>query len=138
VTGFASAAGPSLAVTAEACQPTPDAGVWRMTWRVRNDDVEPVSVLAAWLPHGRFRSPRRDLDPPATIAPAGDETLDFFVACREDAGTVVENAFVILNLRWRSADWRVFARLRVSFREDGAPDAETVLVTTQPVGFSQS
>jgi hypothetical protein len=56
--------------------------------------------------------------------------------CGEPPGTEVENAFLILHVFWREKDWRVFARLRVSFGDTGLPSTTTEVVTTQRVGFS--
>jgi len=58
------------------------------------------------------------------------------VACREPAGTVVENAFLILRVLWRERLWRIFTRLRVIFDQHSVPENSTVVITTQPVGFS--
>jgi hypothetical protein len=58
------------------------------------------------------------------------------VACGEPAGTVVENAFLILRVLWGDRPWRIFARLRVVFDQHGVPENSTEVITTQPVGFS--
>jgi hypothetical protein len=60
------------------------------------------------------------------------------VACREPAGTVVENAFLILRVLWRERPWRIFARLRVVFDQHSVPENSTEVITTQPVGFSSA
>jgi hypothetical protein len=48
----------------------------------------------------------------------------------------VENAFLILRVLWLETPWRVFARLRVVFDEQGGPQTTTEVVTVQQVGFS--
>ena len=49
----------------------------------------------------------------------------------------VENAFLILTVRWRAAPWRILTRITVRADAEGAPDAEVQNVTIQPVGFSE-
>jgi hypothetical protein len=49
---------------------------------------------------------------------------------------VVENAFLILRVLWLGKPWRILARLRVVFDEQGGPQTTTEVVTVQPVGFS--
>ena len=67
----------------------------------------------------------------------GERTrLECVVACSELPGTVVENAFLILRVLWLEEPWRVFARLRVVFDEQGGPQTTTEVVTVQRVGFS--
>jgi hypothetical protein len=110
---------------------TGDPGVWEMAWHVRNVDAIPLRIAAAWLPHGRFRSPRRAIDPPLRLEPGDETQLAFAVQCREEPGTVVENCFVILNVNRNDAEWQVFARLTVAFDSSGAPEPETVLITAQ-------
>ncbi len=128
--------GPSVAVSLASRAPTPDPAVWDMAWSVRNRGSTPLRVLSAWLPHGRFRSPRHNIEPALTIAPAEQARLEFAVQCQEAAGTVVENCFVILNVDWSGAEWQVFARVTVTFGPEGVPEPETVLITAQRTGFS--
>src|SRR5687767_78347 len=56
--------GPRVAVELASRAPTADPAIWDMAWDVHNLDSEPLRILGAWLPHGRFRSPRRTIDPP--------------------------------------------------------------------------
>jgi hypothetical protein len=49
----------------------------------------------------------------------------------------VENAFLIVRVLWQEEPWRVFARLRVVFDEQGGPQTTTEVVTVQRVGFSE-
>lgn len=120
-------------------QPPPErlaADRWRCAWRVRNAGPAGLAIGAAWLPHGRFRAERADYTPPIVVAPGETVHLDFEVSCLEEAGTVVENCFVILTIEAQGWAWRVFARLAVSFGEDGAPNPRTELITVNPVGFA--
>ncbi len=128
--------GPAVTVAAIAREPTPDPSIWRFTWSVSNRDEGPLRMLDAWLPHGRFRCPKQEIVPIRTIQPGAEDRLELPVKAHEEPGTVVENCFVILSVKRGNEQWRIFARLRITFGSDGAPDAETVLITTQPVGFS--
>ena len=128
--------GPAVAVTAIARERTPDPSIWRFTWSVTNRDEGPLRILDAWLPHGRFRCPKQEMIPSRDINPGAEERLALPVKAHEEPGTVAENCYVILTVMRGDEQWRIFARLRVTFDGNGAPDAETVLITTQPVGFS--
>jgi hypothetical protein len=109
---------------------------WLVAWQVRNLGQHPLRLLAARLPHGRFRGEERELDPAPYLLPDGRTQLEFPVACGGPPGTVVENAFLIFRVLWRDEPWRIFARLRVVFDEQGGPQATTEVVTVQRVGFS--
>jgi hypothetical protein len=101
-----------------------------------NLGVGPLVVNGAWLPHGRFRAERQELAPPLSLGHAETTRLEFVVACQEAPGTVVENTFVILSVRWRNRPWRVFVRVTVTFGEGGRPRPKTELVTYQAVGIA--
>jgi hypothetical protein len=118
--------------TATAC------GRWLCTWRIQNLNQEPLQLLAAALPHSRFRSEEQELSPAPTLLPGGSARLALAVACCEPAGTVVENAFLILRVLWREQLWRIFARLLVVFDQHNVPENSTEVITTQPVGFSST
>jgi len=117
-------------------EPTADPAIWNITWEVRNLGSAGIRIREAWLPHGRFRCARRSYEPPLEVEATATVELQFPVECRGEPGAVVENCFVILNLNQGQEDWRVFARITVSFGSDGAPDPDTVVITTQRVGFS--
>jgi hypothetical protein len=128
--------GPSVAVEA-ACHCVASAcGRWLCTWRIQNLAQEPLQILAAWLPHSRFRSEEQELSPAPKLLAGESARLALAVACHEPAGTVVENAFLILRVLWREQPWRIFARLRVVFDQHSVPENSTEVVTTQRVGFS--
>ena len=93
-------------------------------------------LLSAGLPHSRFRSEEQELPPTPELLPGESAQLTLAIACCEPAGTVVENAFLILRALWQEQPWRIFARLRVIFDQDSVPENSTVVITTQPVGFS--
>ena len=109
--------------------------LWRVAFGVANRGGGPVELLAAWLPHGRFRCPEQQLAD-LVLAPGATTQLSFEAAFDERPGTQVENCFVILRVRWREQGWRVMARLTVTARDGGSPLAATQLVTAHRVGFS--
>ncbi len=108
---------------------------WRVAFDVANRGGGPVALLAAWLPHGRFRCPEQQLAD-LVLPPEGTTQLTFEASFDEPPGTEVENCFVILRVRWREEEWRVMTRLTVTAAGDGAPGAATQLVTAHRVGFS--
>ena len=114
--------------------PEPDR--WLVTWSIQNLGQEPLQILAGRLPHSRFRGKERELAPIPKLLSSECAQLEFAVACNEPPGTVVENVFLILRVLWRDQTWRILARFRVVFNEQGAPETITELVTTQMVGFS--
>src|SRR5688572_13952494 len=97
----------------------PEPGVWLATWRVRNVGDAPVTLVATWLPHGRFRWGPRDLDPALRVAPREELQLEQPVRCQESEGTLVENTFLILRVTWRGQPWRVLARHRLEWDAAG-------------------
>ena len=112
-------------------------GAWRVAFDVRNAGDEPVELLEGWLPHGRFRADAVPLTAEPPLVSGASVHLDFTVAFDEPPGEFVENAFVILRVRWRDEEWRVLTRLAVTADADGSPIASTELITAHPVGFSQ-
>lgn len=117
--------------------------LWRVAFDVTNRGAGPVALLAAWLPHGRFRCAEQQLAD-LVLPPERTTQLAFEAAFDEPPGTEVENCFVILRVRWRGEGrvrwrgeaWRVMARLTVTAASDGAPLAAARLVTAHRVGFS--
>ena len=129
--------GPQVGVEQVAQHPEPTSGRWRVAWHMQNLGGQPLQLLAVRLPHGRFRSEERELTPVSELLPDEGARLECSVACSELPGTVVENAFLIVRVLWREEPWRVFARLRVVFDEQGGPQTTTEVVTVQRVGFSE-
>jgi hypothetical protein len=111
-------------------------GRWLCTWRIHNLGQDPLQLLSAGLPHSRFRSEEQELSPAPELLPGESAQLTLAVACCEPVGTVVENAFLILRALWQEQPWWIFARLRVIFDQHSVPETSTVVITTQPVGFS--
>ena len=95
-----------------------------------------VELFTARVPHGKFRSEERNFEPPLKILGGESGRVQMLVRCDELAGTVVENAFLILGIEWLDAQWRTFVRFLVSVDSDGRPKTRTELITTQRVGFS--
>lgn len=109
---------------------------WSIGWRITNRGAEPLSVLAARMPHGQFKSEEIRFEAPLDLSPGGSEQFQTSVRCHEPSGLVTENAFVIFHVVWLSEPWRIFARVRVVVDADGKPSAVTESVTTQKIGFS--
>ena len=124
--------GPQVLVEQASRRPGSSPRQWLVTWRLRNPGREPLQLLESWAPHGRFRCGKRELSPPAVLQPGGATELELPVECAEAPGTVVENAFLILRVVELGREWRVLARLTVTFDRDGAPTTTTELITCQP------
>ena len=76
-------------------------GQWLVEWVVRNLGREPLRLLAARAPHGKFRSDELDLASMPDLSPDEGTRLQLLVSCDEPDGAVIENAFLILRLLWR-------------------------------------
>ena len=128
--------GPAITVL-ENGRASGEPGAWRVAFDVRNAGDDPVLLLEAWLPHGRFRAEAVPLTGHPLLAAGASVRLAFNVRFDEPPGELVENAFVILRVQWRNEEWRVLARLAVTADADGSPLASTELTTAHAVGFSQ-
>jgi len=128
--------GPNLRIEAVSCRSAGKLGQWIASWRIQNLEHQPAEVLSVWLPHDKFTSERRNFDPPLHLLGMETLALELPVACQEPPGSVVENAFVILQLLWMGRSWRVFARHVVTVDDAGAPQHLCQSVTVQPMGFS--
>ncbi len=112
-----------------------DPGKWLVEWRLRNETDAPVELLAAILPHDRFFLAERQLAE-ARLAPHEVGVLELPVRSLGAPGEEIENAFLILRIRWREREWRVLARLRVTVAADRGPTCVVERVDVQPVGFA--
>jgi hypothetical protein len=128
--------GPRVAVEPVALRPGDGADEWRVTWRIADLGDEPLTLLAAWQPHGRFRAAEQPLDPPPRLEPGEATRLLLTVVCAGTPGEVVENAFLILRVHWGDASWRVLTRLTLRFGDDRVPTIVPEAITTQPIGFA--
>jgi hypothetical protein len=128
--------GPSLQVepTGHRAGLSPDQ--WIVAWHIRNTGHHPVQIEQVWLPHGKFRSPQRQLLPSVELAPGGVFDLELPVTFGEPPGNQVENAFLIFRARCGQQPWRVLARLAISADEVGGPRNVCETITTHPIGFS--
>jgi hypothetical protein len=99
-----------------------DGDVWLVTWRLLNSGGSAVSLASAWIPHGRFRGAFGRVPLALQIAPGASHPLALQVRASEPAGTVVENAFLIL----QTDRWRIFTRMRIEFSPDPLPIVEQV------------
>ena len=111
-------------------------GRWLIGWRVQNVGREPIEILSVWLPHDKFAGDQQVFDPPIQLMPDESRLLEVCVACNEAPGSVVDNAFVILGLRWMGQAWRAFARQRVTIDAHGVPHPCCEAISAHPVGFS--
>ena len=127
---------PSISVL-QAGRASGEPGAWQVAFEVRNTGDKPVELLEAWLPHGRFRAEAVPLTTQPPLASGASARLAFTVGFDEPRGEPVENAFVILRVRWQGREWRVLMRLTVTADADGSPVASTELITFHPVGFSR-
>ncbi len=129
--------GPQVLVEqiSQSAGPTPDR--WLVTWQIQNLGEQPLRLLVGWLPHSRFRSQEQELTPTPRLLPGESARLEFSVACGEPPGTVVKNAFLILRVLWLEKPWRILARLRVVFNQEGEPRTTPEVMTVQSIGFSE-
>ena len=109
---------------------------WQIAWQIKNLGDRSLEILAARLPHGKFRSEEKEFAPAVRLESKQSETIELEVRCHEPPGTIVENAFLIMRVLWIGQAWLILARLRVSVNGEGMPLTTTELITTQPVGFS--
>src|SRR6267142_2763575 len=123
----ANAMGPNVVIESACPSAASACGRWLCTWRIQNLSQDPLQLLSAGLPHSRFRSEEQELSPASELSPSESAQLMLTVACREPAGTVVENAFLILRVLWRERLWRIFTRLRVIFDQHSVPENSTVV-----------
>jgi hypothetical protein len=129
-------AGPLLSIDSVSQRPEGAASRWVVTWQVRNEGLQALSLLAARLPHDQFYGEEKDLAATPPIPPGESRCLELPVACADLQGAVVKNVFLILRVLWGEEPWRVLARLRVTFGSNGVPENAVESVTAQPVGFS--
>jgi hypothetical protein len=101
-----------------------------------NPTHAPLQVVEGWLPHGRFFAERQTFAPPLTLPAGACATIDRAVRYVAEPGEAIENAFLILRVRWCEQSWRVLTRLRVACLAPSAVTLAVEVVTTHPVGFA--
>jgi hypothetical protein len=110
---------------------------WRVEWKIDNLGEAALNILAARLPHGKFRSDEKLFDPPLEVATHQSSRFEVEARCAEAPGAEVENAFVILRVTQDGAPRLILARLRIRIDDQGTPNSVTELITVQPVGFAE-
>lgn len=111
---------------------------WRIRWQIENKSASPLEIYSGRLPHGKFKSPLRHYRPPLELLPQEMGEAAHDVQWREPPGSIVENAFLILDADWMDSEWRIFIRFTVTAKESGEPETATELITAQRVGFSDA
>lgn len=109
--------GPQVLIEQTERRLEPGSDRWVVTWRLTNLADRPLQILAARVPHSRFRSEARELTL-GPLSPNGSAPLKLPVACREAPGAVVQNAFIILSVLhgegcggcWPVCGWRSILR----------------------------
>jgi hypothetical protein len=109
---------------------------WRIRWTLENRGANFLAVESVRLPHGQFKSEEVRFEPALNLCPGGQVEFAASVRCKEPAGLVTENAFLIFDVIWLGERWRIFGRVRVSVTGDGRPETATESITAQKVGFS--
>jgi hypothetical protein len=111
-------------------------GRWHITWQIHNLEREGITLRAARLPHGKFKSEERIFEKGLAVPGGANATVEFSVNCQGAPGDVVDNAFLLIEIDWLQDAWRVFVRFQVVFDEAAEPVTQTELITAQRVGFS--
>ena len=124
---------PSLAVSIERCKTELAGKLIEVGWLLQNLGSEPLELEESWLPHGQFRGERQAFEPPISLVPQGILIHTRKVDVGAASGSVIENAFLILLVRWRGKPWRVFARIRAAVAQDCNIEPIVELVTVSPV-----
>ncbi len=124
---------PRLAFAVVAVEP--EAGdFFAVSWRITNKSGADVLVVETWLPHNGFYADKESLSPELRVEPAGSVEVSRRVRCRATAEADVENAFLILQVDFVGAVWRIFVRMRVKAEASSMrPIIEAV--TAQTVGL---
>jgi hypothetical protein len=121
---------PPIRISTVRCEALETSGWWRVSWLLQNRAAESLCLEDAWVPHGRFRG-EGHLSLGAQLVPGGWYRLELNVWAQEKPGTVVLNAFLILQVRGKTLGWRVFVRMRIEFPLSGGVRPIVELVTVQ-------
>ena len=106
---------------------------WRTTWSITNSEADAVRIVAAIAPHPQFRG-ETALD--REIRGKASTQFSLVVQTVGDAGSEVDNAFVVVQVERGEVRWRFLARLRVPLGDAGKPQPRIETITSQRVGFS--
>ncbi len=129
--------GPQVKVQQISQVASPSPQQWVVTWNIQNAGDQPLQILSALCPHGRFRAGKVELSNFPVLMSGRSTALELPVTCDESPGIVVENTFLILQAEWRGQLWQILIRLTMTFDQQGAPNGHIELITTQPIGFSR-
>ena len=127
---------PRIRIEQDTAQRKPAPNLWKVTWSIHNLADSPLTILAARLPHGKFRGKEIQLKRPLDLEPNGTGYLELEAQCDEAPGNVIENAFLIMRVVWVANEWLLLARFRVFINTDGTLSTTTERITAQLVGFS--
>jgi hypothetical protein len=123
---------PPVRLSTVRCDALEPSGWWQVSWLLQNRAGERLCLEDAWVPHGRFRG-EGHVSPGTWLRSGGWHCLELRVWACEKPGTVVPNAFLILQVRGKARGWRVFVRMRIEFPFDGGPRPIVELVTAKPL-----
>ncbi|HXG37089.1 MAG TPA: hypothetical protein VNL15_08980 [Dehalococcoidia bacterium] len=123
-------------VAIEVLRLRPQDGRWLVSWRLSNRGGEPLALLDAHCPHQGFRSALTGLAS-RIVAPGEEAVFELTTAYGEPAGSVIDNAFLIVRFRHARKEWRLFAKLTVACAPEGQPQVSITVVTVYPVGFAE-
>jgi len=110
---------------------------WSIGWRIKNNAAHSLRIDSVRLPHGQFKADERCFEPALVLSSGQDARFQTAVRCDEPAGLVTENAFLIFQVMWLGAPWRIFVRVRVVVDSQREPATGVELITTQKIGFSR-
>ena len=127
---------PRISVEQSECARLDERGRWHMTWQIHNLEKEAMTLRAAQMPHGKFKSEQRIFEKGIVVRAAGNAAIEFPVICQEAPGSVVDNAFLILQVEWLQSAWRIFVRFQVAFDEAAEPRTRTEMISAHRIGFS--
>ena len=127
---------PALNVIVAASKQLPAPGKARVAWRIENMDSSQVRIEETWLPHGQFRAERQLYVPPLALPGLSSLILEREVNFAAVTAGAIENAFLILRVHYREAEWRIFVRVRaeVALSDEINPIVESI--TASPVSPS--
>ncbi|HWO42543.1 MAG TPA: hypothetical protein VNO43_12145 [Candidatus Eisenbacteria bacterium] len=109
---------------------------WLVAWQVANSSPRAVTIVSARLPHSRFRAEKTGFSTGISVPADGRCEIILPARFRAAPDGVVENAFLILSIKYEGLPWRIFARFRVNANARGEPEPAIERITTQRVGFS--
>ena len=124
---------PSLSISIDRCKTELPGKLIEVGWLLQNRGSEPLELEESWLPHGQFRGERQAFEPPISLGPQGTLMHTRKVDVGAATGSVVENAFLILRVRWRGKPWRIFVRIRAGVTQNRSIEPIVELVTVSPV-----